>query len=220
MENFLKKVKRWLAKVRHLPLFGTIAEDLMTLIDLLTDYCTGIYRDLPKGVFIGAAIGLGYALFPIDLILDVIPFVGYLDDAAILMLLLDFFIARDILRYRNWKAGLQTRGLAALRDSCVTDIISAMNGKALAAAFLTEHKQIRLLLCRPEDRTHPLPCESLVLGTPKDQLEALGAESWEDLGRFYTGVFQDPRLLWSHLGPRPFMPEYDPQSKTEDFVIM
>ena len=219
MESFLKKVKKWLSKVSQLPLFGTMAEDLMTLIDLLTDYCAGVYRNLPKGVFISAAIGLGYALFPIDLILDVIPFVGYLDDAAILMLLLDFFIARDILRYRNWKTGLQTRGLAALRDGCVTDILAAMGEKALAAAYLTEHRQIRLLLCRPEDKTHPLPCESLVLGIPGQQLEALGAESWEAVGQFYTGVFQDPRILWSHLGPRPFMPEYDPQAKTDDFIV-
>ena len=80
-----------------------MAEDLMTLIDLLTDYRAGIYRDLPKGVFIACAISLGYALFPVDLILDIIPFVGYLDDAAILMLLLDFFVARDIQRYQNWK---------------------------------------------------------------------------------------------------------------------
>ena len=86
MDGFLKKVKQWLHKVSGTPVLGSMAEDLMTLIDLLTDYRAGIYRDLPKGVFIAAAMGLGYALFPVDLILDIIPFAGFLDDAAILML--------------------------------------------------------------------------------------------------------------------------------------
>ena len=218
MEGFLKKTRTWLEKVVKIPLFGNLAEDLLTLIDMLTDYCSGLYRNLPKGVFLAAAFGLGYALCPIDLILDIIPFAGLLDDAAILMLLLDFFIARDIQRYRGWKSALQSRGLAALRDSCAADILALMGDKHLAAAFLTEKKQIRLLLCDPEERSRPLPCESLVTGIPGDQLAALGVDSWEDIGAFYTGLFQDPRIPWSYLGRRPFMPEYDPRANTDEFV--
>jgi uncharacterized membrane protein YkvA (DUF1232 family) len=219
MDGFLKKVKRWLHKVSGTPVLGSMAEDLMTLIDLLTDYRAGIYRDLPKGVFIAAAMGLGYALFPVDLILDIIPFAGFLDDAAILMLLLDFFIARDILRYRNWKTGLQSRGLYALRESCTADVLALMGEKHLAAAFLTEKQQLRLLLSRPGDARRPLPCRSLVTGIPSEQLTALGAQDWEAIGQFYTEVFRDPRIPWSQLGPRPFMPEYDPQASTSDFLI-
>ena len=219
MDGFLKKVRAWLSRVKHTPVLGSMAEDLLALIDLLSDYRAGIYRDLPKGVFIAAAIGLGYALCPIDLILDIIPFAGYLDDAAILMLLLDFFIARDIQRYRSWKTGLQSRGLYTLRVSCAEDLLALIGAKNLAAAFLTEKKQIRLLLSDPADNRHPLPCKSLVTGIPTDRLTTLGADSWEAIGQFYTEVFRDPRFSWSHLGPRPFMPEYDPQAKTDDFVI-
>ena len=219
MDGFLKKVRAWLSRVKHTPVLGSMAEDLLALLDLLTDYRAGIYRDLPKGVFIAAAIGLGYALCPIDLILDIIPFAGLLDDAAILMLLLDFFIARDIQRYRSWKTGLQSRGLYALRESCAGDLLALIGAKNLAAAFLTEKKQIRLLLSDPADNRHPLPCKSLVTGIPTDRLAALGADSWEAIGQFYTEVFRDPRFSWSHLGSRPFMPEYDPQAKTDDFVI-
>lgn len=219
MDDFLKKVKQWLSRVRNTPILGSMAEDLVTLMDLLTDYRAGIYRDLPKGVFLAAAIGLGYALCPIDLILDIIPFAGYLDDAAILMLLLDFFMARDILRYRNWKKGLQSRGLYALRESCTGDILALIGNQNLAAAFLTEKQQLRLLLSVPGDKRHPLPCRSLVTGIPREQLSALGADSWEAIGQFYTDVFRDPRIPWSHLGTRPFMPEYDEHAKTDDFVI-
>ena len=218
MDSFLKKTRTWLEKVRRAPLLGNLVEDLLTLLDMLTDYSRGLYRNLPKGVFLAAAFGLGYALCPIDLILDIIPFAGYLDDAAILMLLLDFFIARDIQRYRSWKTALQNRGLAALRDSCAADILALIGQKHLAAAYLTEKKQIRLLLCDPETRAHPLPCRSLVTGIPEDRLKSLGVESWEDIGAFYTALFQDPRIPWSYLGRRPFMPEYDPRARTDEFV--
>lgn len=219
MDAFLKKVRRWLTKAAQLPLFGSLAGDLITLLDMLSDYRAGIYRDLPKGVFLAGAIGLGYALCPIDLILDVIPFAGYLDDAAILMLLLDLFIARDLLRYRRWKEALQEKGLRALRENCTADILGLMDGKALAAAFLTDEKKLRLLLCDPADKRKPLPCKALPADIPADRLAALGAESWEDIGGFYTELFRDPRIRWSHLGQRPFMPEYDPQAKTDDFMI-
>lgn len=220
MDGFLKKVKKWLSRVENTPVLGSMAEDLMTLIDLLTDYRAGIYRDLPKGVLIAAAIGLGYALFPVDLILDIIPFAGLLDDAAILMLLLDFFVARDILRYRNWKTGLQSRGLYALRESVTADILKLIGEKRLAAAYLTEKQQIRLLLSEPGESRHPLPCVSHVTGIPKERLTGLGADSWEAIGQFYTEVFRDPRIPWSRLGPRPFMPEYDSQANTDDFLII
>jgi uncharacterized membrane protein YkvA (DUF1232 family) len=219
MDGFLKKVRAWLGKVTDTPILGSMASDLLTLLDLLSDYRAGVYRDLPKGVFIAAALGLGYALCPVDLILDIIPLAGFLDDAAILALLLDFFIARDLSRYQTWKSGLQTRGLAALRENCAEEILKLLGDRCLAAAFLTEKRQLRLLLCEADDCRHPLPCQSIVTGIPKEQLSGLGVESWEDIGAFYTEVFRDHRIRWSHLGKRPFMPEYDEQAKTDDFIV-
>ena len=220
MEGFLNKVRSWLGRVRNVPLFGAMAEDLVTLMDLLSDYSRGVYKNLPRGVIIAAAVSLGYALCPIDLILDVIPFAGYLDDAAILMLLMDFFIARDILRYRGWKAELQGKGRLALREKEAAQMRKIVGTKRLAAACLTEEKKIRLLLCGSGETKKPLRCESVLTDIAGEQLKALGLDSWEDIGAFYTEVFRDPRIPWSALGARPFMPEYDPRAKTDEFIIM
>lgn len=51
---------------------------------MLKDTFTGRYRNVPFGT-IAAIVGtLAYVLSPADLIPDVIPVIGYLDDAAVL----------------------------------------------------------------------------------------------------------------------------------------
>lgn len=53
---------------------------------MLKDTFTGRYKNVPFGT-IAAIVGtLAYVLSPMDLIPDVIPIVGYLDDAAVLAL--------------------------------------------------------------------------------------------------------------------------------------
>ncbi|MDR9458483.1 MAG: DUF1232 domain-containing protein, partial [Salegentibacter sp.] len=43
-----------------------------------------------------------YVLSPIDLIPDFLPFVGYLDDAAVFAALLKY-VRLDLQKYRDWK---------------------------------------------------------------------------------------------------------------------
>ena len=53
---------------------------------MLNDFVTGKYKNIPVGT-ISAIIGtLLYVLSPVDLIPDLIPVVGFLDDAAVLAL--------------------------------------------------------------------------------------------------------------------------------------
>lgn len=219
MDKFLKAIRKWALKVKNIPLLGALAEDLATLLDMLRDCSQGIYRKLPRGLMIATVIALVYALSPIDLLPDLIPLAGFLDDAAILAILLEFCVAGDLLRYRAWRDPLRQKGLEALNDKLTAQVLEIIGEQNLAAAFLTEQKQVRMLLCAPGETARPLPCRDMLLDLPLEQLEALGVEDWEALGQFLSRVFEDDRISWSHLGPRPFCPEYDPQSGTEDFII-
>ena len=89
MEQFLQKVALWLEKIRSAPIIGSLVEDLITMTQLLSDCAKGIYEKLPRWTVFGILAALFYAFSPIDLILDFIPLAGYLDDAAVIGLVLN-----------------------------------------------------------------------------------------------------------------------------------
>jgi uncharacterized membrane protein YkvA (DUF1232 family) len=74
------------------------------LFSLIRDYATGRYREAPYWVIGAAAFALLYVLSPIDLIPDMIPGIGYLDDAAVVALCLKL-IEVELTKYRRWKEG-------------------------------------------------------------------------------------------------------------------
>lgn len=78
------------------------AEYVRYFIMMVKDYFTKKYREIPYGT-IAAIVGtLLYVLSPIDIIPDVIPAVGLIDDAAIVALCVGG-VALDVERYREWK---------------------------------------------------------------------------------------------------------------------
>ena len=85
-----------------------IASDVSVLFDLIKDYVDGSYREAPKRTVFAAAVALLYVLNPFDLIPDFIPGMGYLDDTAVLMLVVRS-IRADIDDYRTWTQKLAKR---------------------------------------------------------------------------------------------------------------
>ena len=85
-----------------------IASDVSVLFDLVKDYADGSYRDAPKRTVFAAAVALIYVLNPFDLIPDFIPGMGYVDDSAILMLVVRS-IRLDLDDYRSWTQKLTRR---------------------------------------------------------------------------------------------------------------
>ena len=157
MEKFLEKVALWLEKIRSTPVLGSLVEDLITMTQLVSDCLKGIYEELPRGTVIGILAALFYAFSPVDLILDIIPFAGYLDDAAVISLILELGLARDLMQYRDWKRQKRLEAIEACRKDLVLELLDAIGENDLAAAYLTEDRRIRLLLAKPGDLSRPLP---------------------------------------------------------------
>ena len=208
MERFLEKVALWLEKLRRAPVIGSLVEDLITMTELVSDCLKGIYEDLPRGTVLGILFALFYAFSPIDLILDIIPFAGYLDDAAIISLILELGLARDLLQYRDWKRQRRNEQLETCRQALVAEYLAQIADRELAAAYLTEDLHIKLLLAAPGDTARPLPCRTKRVPIDTAQLAELELQDWEQLGAFFSQVFRDPRFRWSRFGRQPFRPEY------------
>jgi uncharacterized membrane protein YkvA (DUF1232 family) len=78
-------------------------DDLGTLIAMLGDYVSGRYRAVPLGSIAAVAAAVLYFLSPIDLIPDLIPVVGYADDATVVLICLKW-VHDDLERYRKWRS--------------------------------------------------------------------------------------------------------------------
>ncbi len=72
---------------------------------MLKDYKDGAYKEIPWAT-IAAVVGtLIYVLSPIDTIPDFIPGIGYIDDAGVVLMCLNF-IGADLEDYKNWKGNI------------------------------------------------------------------------------------------------------------------
>jgi uncharacterized membrane protein YkvA (DUF1232 family) len=72
------------------------------LFDMLRDHAFGRYHASPRTI---AAImaGLGYLIWPADLVPDFIPVLGQLDDLAVILLVW-WYVRQDIQPYVEWRA--------------------------------------------------------------------------------------------------------------------
>ncbi len=81
----------------------SLLENGRVLLSMVKDYFAGTYREVPYWAIGAAALALVYVLSPVDAIPDIIPGLGYLDDATVLAFCLKL-VESEIERYKEWKA--------------------------------------------------------------------------------------------------------------------
>mgnify|MGYP000622028653 CR=1 FL=1 len=77
-------------------------EDAKMLTALIKDYRSGNYRTALYGTIAAAAFALIYVFNPFDIIPDVLPIIGAVDDASVIAACL-MLVERDLFKYRDWK---------------------------------------------------------------------------------------------------------------------
>ena len=77
-------------------------DDAKLLIALVKDYWRKSYRQVPFGVIGAIVFSLIYVFNPFDLIPDVLPIIGQVDDASVITACL-MLIERDLRKYQKWK---------------------------------------------------------------------------------------------------------------------
>lgn len=76
--------------------------DAKLLRSLISDWRLGKYRAALYGTIAAVAFALLYVFNPLDIIPDVLPFLGVVDDATVIGALL-ILVERDLNKYRSWK---------------------------------------------------------------------------------------------------------------------
>jgi len=79
-------------------------EDGQLLLSVVKDYWSGAYRQIPYGTIASIVFTLIYVLNPFDLVPDMLPLIGQVDDVAVMGACL-LFVEQDLHKYKEWKQG-------------------------------------------------------------------------------------------------------------------
>lgn len=88
------------------PHLASLRNDLPTLIQLARAWANGSYRTIPWKAIVTIIAGLIYFVSPIDAIPDFIPFIGYIDDAAVIAYVLRS-LHQEIEAFRVFVGGVE-----------------------------------------------------------------------------------------------------------------
>ena len=102
-EEDLEKVKAHAETAEKKAQFlGKQFENFKLMWSLLQDYWAREYTDVPWKLIAAIGFAVAYLVSPIDVIPDFIPFVGFVDDAAVFALVISAFQA-ELDEYKEWK---------------------------------------------------------------------------------------------------------------------
>ena len=99
LDRFLRRLEE---KLKEVPLAGEELAMVPVLVELVKNYAMGVYPDIPVGSLIAIVSALAYFLSPVDFIPDVVPVVGYVDDAAVIAACL-VLVQSDVNEYLAWR---------------------------------------------------------------------------------------------------------------------
>ena len=99
MEEFLQKLEK---KLVEIPVAGKSLSMIPVLISLIRSYFKKEYTDIPVKSIIAIISALMYWLLPADAIPDVIPGIGYVDDASVIAFCLKL-VGDDLKDYQKWR---------------------------------------------------------------------------------------------------------------------
>ena len=103
VNNVLGKEDEIKKLFKRVKVLARYLNDLCEIFELLRDRVTGRYKEIPWRTIAALTGALIYALSPIDLLLDFIPGIGFLDDAIVIGLAVKL-AQPDLEKYREWKA--------------------------------------------------------------------------------------------------------------------
>lgn len=102
LENVLGRSDELQQKMRDDPKLKRFLADSRIFFEMAHDYYRGRYREVPYWSIAAIVAALIYILSPVDLLPEVLPVVGVMDDVAVFAVCLTL-VRADVERYREWR---------------------------------------------------------------------------------------------------------------------
>jgi uncharacterized membrane protein YkvA (DUF1232 family) len=102
------------AMAKRPPSYGKLRQtwaDLQVLVRLVRAWARGEYRQVSRTTLVLVLGAIVYFVSPIDAILDTIPVLGYIDDAAVIAWVLSE-VRAELESFRRWEAQAQLPAVA------------------------------------------------------------------------------------------------------------
>ncbi len=100
-KDFLDTVEKKFASIK---VIGKGLSQIPLMINLIRSYLKKEYTNVPIGSILAVLGALIYFLSPVDLIPDILPVIGKLDDAAVIGIALKL-VSADLECYAEWRQG-------------------------------------------------------------------------------------------------------------------
>lgn len=103
VNKLLNKALKLCDQLSRIPVIGNVFVDIPLVCFLISDYVKGEYREVPLASIITLTAAILYFVNPVDLIPDIVPGVGKLDDAAVISYAL-MAVHGDLEAYAVWRS--------------------------------------------------------------------------------------------------------------------
>ncbi len=205
IKEFVRKARSWVEGKTSIPVIGPIIDDILTMIDMVADYVSGNYKEVPLPTIISVVAALGYVLSPIDLIPDFIPVVGYLDDVAVVTLVLSLGVSAELDKYRKWKKENADSSVRKDAPSLLGLIGQSIEDNFLiCACYEPDVKEIILVISDNEGIDLPLDAHTAKVAIPSEIVGKL-RDKEEKIFKACYNILRDNTIRWSSLGYKPLV---------------
>lgn len=102
-EHAAAAVKKILYKARKIKGMSSYIDNIESMCRLVKDYASGRYTDVSRKSMVVIASALVYVMTPIDLVPDIIPIIGHLDDIAVIAYVIKVMRV-ELVKYNVWRS--------------------------------------------------------------------------------------------------------------------
>ena len=106
-EAFDKLLTNIETTLKKIPTIGNLLSDIPLLVSFVKSYIVGEYKEIPFNSIVAVIAALLYVVSPVDIIPDVIPGIGFTDDAMAVAFCIKM-IHDDLEKYKAWREQTNT----------------------------------------------------------------------------------------------------------------